>query len=157
MAHAQGKVPAIIIDETADGGRQVVLRPENNDLFIRTGQQVIAACSLGISVELWMQEMQSMYEFVANWSKDRKDLIHSCYSLPQNSGMVLFFVVKADEFDFQLAGQLVDLNTHLITEFNIGMIEVQQIPHREMDRFINQETAKRIYGSSVESHQAVDA
>ncbi len=157
MTQAQDKKSAISIDEGADGGRQVLLRPENNDLFIRTGQQVISACKLGISIEVWIQEMQSMFASVSKWVEERRDLIEACYSVPRSSKMVLFFVTKSEQFNFELADQLVDLNTHLITDFNIGMVEVQQIPLKEMNRFIDPETARRVYGPNPEPHRAVEA
>lgn len=157
MTQAQSKKPAKSIDEGTDGNRQGPLRPDNNDLFIRTGQQVISACGLGISIDVWLEEMQSMFASVAKWVGQRKDLIEECYSVPRSSGIVLFFVTKSDQFDFDLADQLVDLNTHLITEFNIGMVEAQQIPSREAGRFIDPETARRVYGSNPEPHRAVEA
>jgi hypothetical protein len=157
MNQGQIKKPAISIDEATDGGRQVLLRPQDNDLFIQTGQQVISACRLGISIEVWLKEMKSMFESVAKWAEKRKDVIEGCYSVPRNSQMVLFFVTTSDQFDFELAEQLVELNTHLLTEFNIGMVEVQQIPFKEADRFIDTEAARRIYGSNPESHRPVEA
>lgn len=98
-----------------------------------------------------------MYAYAASWAEKRKSLIESCYSVPRSSGMVLFFVTRSGQFDFELAWELVDLNTHLTTEFNIGMIEVQQIPFKEVDRFIDPEAARKIYAGNSKPHPTVEA
>jgi hypothetical protein len=156
MAKTQAQ-PPIHIREATDGDRKVILHPDSHDLFVLTGQQVISSCNLGISIDVWVREMESMFEFVAKWSADRLQVIESCYAIPRGTKMVLFFVPKSDAFDFDLADQLVDLNAHLLTEFNIGMIEVHQIPGKEVERFLNPDTARRIYGVGRESHQPMEA
>ena len=44
----------------SESNPNVVLRPSDNDLFLRTGKQVIDACKLDISIELWIHELASM-------------------------------------------------------------------------------------------------
>ena len=157
MVKSQGQKPTIDIDEATDGGRQVVLRPENNDIFIRTGKQVIAACSLGISLDLWMDELQSLIERVAAWTKEHSESIESCFIEPRARCIMLFFVPTSQSFNFDLADELVALNSKLIKDFNVGMVETHQIPGTELDRFINPPMAKQIYGNPREPHNPVEA
>ena len=50
MSDEQVKAGAIDIREDRDGERPVVLRPDDNDLFVQTGRQVIRACRLSIAI-----------------------------------------------------------------------------------------------------------
>ncbi|MFA7236228.1 MAG: hypothetical protein WC058_05120 [Phycisphaeraceae bacterium] len=51
------KPAPVTIRNDVDGDRPLILHPEDNDLFVRTGRQVIDACGLHIGVELWLREM----------------------------------------------------------------------------------------------------
>jgi hypothetical protein len=157
MAQAQGKKTPISIDESADGGRQVVLRPENNDIFIRTGRQVIAGCSLGISLDLWLDELNSMMSFVAQWAKEHSASVDACFIEPRPRCTMLFFVPKSAHFDFDLADELVKLNVQVVKDFNVGMVETHQIPDSELDRFLNPPMARQIYGDPRTPRSTVEA
>jgi hypothetical protein len=153
----QLKQASLRIDERADGNRQVVLHPEDDDLFVQTGKQVIEACRLGISLQLWMSELGGMLQSVQDWSAQRAGRIRACFCEPRGLRMVLFFVPHSQQFDFELAGQLAELNAQLVKDFNIGMIEVRQVPWKETGRFFNLESAKQVYGERPGSHHAVEA
>jgi hypothetical protein len=155
MGQTQEKKPHIEIDEEADGTRKVVLRPDNNDIFVQTGKQVIAACSLGISLDLWLDEVGSLIHFVTAWTEKRAASITSCFVEPRPRCIMLFFVPASDSFDFDLADELVKLNSRLIKDFNVGLVETHQIPESELDRFLNPPMAKQIYGNAGQSHNPV--
>jgi len=144
------------IQEDRDGERRFLLHPENDDLFVRTGKQVIDACRLGISVELWLQELRGMFSDVAKWATERKQKIRGCYASPRAARVTLFFIPTAEQFDFDLADELTELNTRLVKQFNIGMIETHQIPWAEWDRFLDPESARAIYGDVLPAHHSVD-
>jgi hypothetical protein len=156
MTKAQGNKP-IEINEATDGSRQVVLRPENNDVFIQTGKQVIAGCSLGISIDLWLDEIKLLMEFVKQWIEGHSKSIQSCFIEPRPRCIMLFFVPASKRFDFDLADELVALNAKLIKDFNVGMVEIHQIPESELDRFLNLPMAKLVYGDTREPHITVEA
>jgi hypothetical protein len=157
MTKAQSKQPDLHIDEATDGSRRVILRPENNDAFVRTGRQVIAGCNLGVSLELWLDELTSLIEFVSEWTKKKTASVEACYIEPRPRCIMLFFVPVSKSFDFDLATDLVELNAKLIKDFNVGMVEIHQIPRGELDRFLNPSMAKQIYGESRKPHQTVEA
>ena len=156
MATEQDKQARWHIHESADGGKQFVLHPENDELFIRTGKQVIEACRLGISLEVWFHERNSMFDHVLRWASDeaRAQRIRGCYAAPRQTGISLFFVPRSDCFDFDLADELAVLNTQLIQSYNIGPLEIGQIPAGELERFLVPEEAVLIYDADG-SHQSV--
>ena len=136
---------------------QFVLHPEDNDVFIRTGRQIIEACRLSISVGVWLEELKEMCSFLAQWCTQRQDKIQACVAVGRGSKVMVFFVPHGSQFNFDLADELPDLNRELVTRFNIGMVEVGQIPHSEIERFIDLETARQIYGQIIQTSRTVEA
>ena len=157
MAKAPTQHTPIRIEAKADGERPVVLRPDDDDLFVRTGKQVIEACRLGISIELWLSELHAMLDAVRHWAAQRAGHVRSCSCSPRGGRMTLFFVPTSGRFDFDLADELAALNGRLVKEFNIGMVEIHQVPWEELDRFLDPDSVRRVYGEQPESHSAVEA
>lgn len=147
----------IHIDAADDGERSVVLHPGNEDLFVRTGRQVIADCHLAISLQVWLEELAGMLESVRQWIEERPGRVRVCYCVPKGSRVVLFFSPVSEGFDFKLGRELADLNSHLVQTYNVGMVEVRQVPWGELDRFLTPETARRVYGDQRTAHPAVEA
>lgn len=145
------------IREDADGARQFVMHPENDELFTRTGRQVIEACHLGISIEVWFHERNAMFDHVLRWTTERAARVHACYAAPRGAGIGLFFVPRGESFDFDLADELAKLNGQLVRGFNIGPVEIHQVPADELARFIVLEDAIEIYHNADGAHQAVAA
>lgn len=147
------------IREEVDGGKQFVLHPADDELFTRTGRQVIAGCRLSISIEVWLAEMRTMFDHVRRWidRKHLQDHVASVYAVPRSAGLSLFFVVSGESYDFDLADHLTDLARQLVRDFNIGPVEVHQLPSSEVERFIGPQEARPVYGHADESHQAMEA
>lgn len=60
-------------------------------------------------------------------------------------------------FDFDLADDLAILSQDLITQFNIGMVDVHQIPDSELTTFVDPRFAAVVYGNLPTTYQSVDA
>ncbi len=147
------------IHERKDGNTSYLLHPEDNDLFVRTGRQVIASCQLGISLELWLNELSSMMKAVHDWANVHAGHVRACYCAPQGTSVVFFFAPKSEQFDFDLADELAAFNLELLRTYNVGMAEMRQIPWSEFDRFVNPTAAtnRLIYGEQLKPLEAVDA
>jgi hypothetical protein len=136
--------PPISLDADRDAKRPVVIRPEDNDLFVRTGKQVIDACRLGISLDLWLQELGAMIGEVRKWIDERAQLVRFCYCAPRGARIALYFVPTGEEFNFDLADDLAELTTRLVKQFNVGMVESLQIPFSDIDRFLSPDVARQV-------------
>ena len=136
------------IDEARDAVREFVIRPADKDLFVRTGAQIIDSCRLGIGFELWFDEVQAMVERVRRWAEGRADRVRACYCSPAGKRVTLFVVPTAGRFDFDLADAIVDLNTSLVKDFNVGRVEVGQVPWDELDRFVDVGSAIHVFGDT---------
>lgn len=157
MPKAQHKKVHHKITESSDGDKPYLLHPEDDNLFVRTGRQIIHACRLGISVEVWLDELRSLTEFVRVWSAGRSERVRSCYCAPRGSVLLLFFSPSSPTFDFELADGLAELNLELNQKFNLGAVEVHQVPLNEIDRFVDTESALLVYGEHFKSPATVEA
>jgi hypothetical protein len=72
--------------------------------------------------------------------------VRAAFCAPRGTRTVLFFIPVSDRFDFDLADELTVLNMELVNKFNIGMVEVRQIPWDEIDRFLDPGSARQVYG-----------
>ena len=147
MSTTQAPSILVRVHEGEDADKQFVFHPTDDDKFVRTGRQVIDACRLGISIEVWRHEVQALVEHVRAWADSHADRVRACYICPRGSRLVLFVTPNGDQFDFDLADDLVDLNRSIFREFPaVGAVEVLQIPAWESDRFMAEGEAKPIYG-----------
>jgi hypothetical protein len=145
------------IREDANGHRQFVLHPEDNDAFVRTGRQVIEGCQLGISVEVWLDECRAMFGRVLEWATARTGRVRACYAAPRMGGITLYFVPFGETYDFGLGDELSELNVELFRGFNVGMVEIHQVPATSLDRFLPPDATVLVYGDASRSHNSVEA
>lgn len=153
----KNRAEPIKIAAAQDADRQVVLHPSDDDLFIRTGRQVIEACGLHIGIELWLEELKEMINCVKQWCETHANAIDSCCVAPLGPRIAVFIIPTKETFDFDLADELADLNVALVQRFNLGMVETHQIPLTELDRFVDISIAKWVYGSKPTTHRTVEA
>ena len=154
---ARSQDAAVHISATRDAQRSVVFHPESNDLFIRTGKQVIEDCQLAISLSVWMDELNSLLREMGDWAAGQSQLLRSCYCSPVRGRLTFFFAPKAEQFDFDLADLLVNLSLSLRQKYNVGSFELLQAPWSDWDRFVNIESAVRIYGDTCQPSGPVAA
>jgi hypothetical protein len=156
MSETADKLEPKRIHHSEDEAREYLIHPADDDLFVSTGQQVIAACQLGISIRVWVQELDQMLADVREWAMARQERIGSCYSVPKGSRILLFFVPTSDSFDFDLADELVTLNGELVRNYNIGFVEVHEVPAAEYDRFFTTDNARWVYGKRLGTPQTME-
>jgi len=147
---------AIHLNERRDGDARVVIHPGDNDVFVRTGKQVIEACRLDISIELWLSELATMQGFVREWAGQRAGKIRSCFIVGRGSKVVIFVAPQGEQFDFDLADEMTMLDAQ-VSQYNIGPVDLRQVPWSEMDRFVNPERAMHVYGETPKPHSAMEA
>jgi len=134
------------IHEQRDGDAQFVIHPESNDVFVRTGKEVIASCELGISLEVYLGQLSDLFRAVASWGKSHPS-VRAIFAYPNGSKIVLYVVPCTDTFNFDLADEMAHLNRDLVRDHGrvLGMIEVLQIPWQDRDSFVS-DNARCIYG-----------
>src|SRR5690606_15444316 len=101
----------------------------------------------GIGLEVWLNELRDMAEHVAAWAQKRP-AVQAVYAAPRGTQITLFVIPNADQFDFDLADEMVSLEIEL-RRFNVGLIETIQIPPGELDRFVDTNQARIIHDRSA--------
>lgn len=147
----------IRIREDRDGVGPVVLPPQDDDLFVRTGQQVIEPCRLGIGVELWLKELRAMLDMVNKWATEHSSRVQACFCAPRGSKITLFVVPSSDSFSFDWAEEIAGLNIRAVKDFNLGMVEILQIPGDQVERFLMIQSSRQVYGCPSAAHSAMEA
>ena len=136
MTAKSSQESVIHVHESHDGDRNYVFHLSDNDIFVRTGRQLIEACQLNISIELWMKELDLMLVYIRDQCAKKSEHIRSCLCEPRRARLVLHFIPKSTGFDFDLAEWLTDLDRYLSRNFkNVGLVEAGQIPFTEMATF----------------------
>ena len=150
------KKSAVHVRELQDGNRDFVFHLSDNDLFVRTGRQLIEACQLNISIDLWRQEPDLMFAHVKDWCEKKDNYVRACLCEPRRARLVLHFIPKSEGFDFDLADGIAELDSYLSRNYkNVGLVEAGQIPWNEMDRFVNYSLCFAIYGEHPVAHGPV--
>jgi hypothetical protein len=157
MTSSQANQPAHHIRADHDGDRRFLLHPSNDDKFVRTGKQIIEACELKIGIEVWFENLNFMLEHVRQWCQQWAKHVQACIAAPQGSRVALYFMPHGEQCDFDLYDGLAILNRDLIMQFNVGMIDVYQIPASELETFVESQYATVVYGDVPAAHQPVDA
>ena len=142
------------VHELRDGERKSVFHLSDNDIFVRTGRQLIEAGQLNISIELWRQELDLMFAYVKEWCETPNRRIRTCICEPRRARLMLHFIPAGEQFDFDLADAIAELDSYLCRNYkNVGLVEAGQIPWNEVDRFVNYSLCFVIYGEHPVAHE----
>ena len=123
------------LHESELSGRSVLITPLDEDRFIVRGESVIRACNLTINAQLWWDELVAAMEEVSAWSHLRQGKLRDVVCDVGSAKVRFYFSTSGKQYDFDLADELTDLELKLHREFNLGYVEVMQIPHDAMNRF----------------------
>ena len=139
------------IREARDADVRFVIHPESNDVFVRSGKQVVASCEIGISLEVWLGELSELFSTIADWCTGHP-AVRAAFAQPIGSRIAIYIAPASSSFDFDLGDELATLNISLARKYRVlGMIEVLQIPWQDKETFVGQ-SAKCIYGDSGSAH-----
>lgn len=131
---------AVAISAKHDADREFVLSKLNNDVFVRTGKQIIDACELHIGVESWKSNLADLWEEISRLANQHADRVSETYLIPRSGTVHALFVTKGALFDFVLADALAELNLKLRrSRAMYGDVEASQIPTNELSQFVRDE------------------
>lgn len=128
-----------VIHQLQHAAQQYRIITTDEEIILRTGEQIVRACQLQISANAWAQNFHLMLEHVARWCEERKGKIALALVELRSGKVVFYFIPKSEFFDFGLADDEADLDIFLNTRGAIGYAESRQIPGWEIDRFVSSE------------------
>ncbi len=156
MAHAQKKpriAPPQIREGDADG--QVVFeRKSDEDRFVKSCHWVYEAAELGISRDVWRDELRALLDHVRTWAEQHRDRVHDCLAAPRDSQIAILVRPCSDTYDFDLAEALNQLDLELAEKFRVCACDVLQVP-KNATKFHDSKSGLLIYGEPPEAQGEV--
>lgn len=143
------KTPTVHLDEKANPEGRVLVTAQDEDRFIVTCAQAVAACKVHISQKVWFDELDALLVRVRDWARHHADKVHAAYASPREGHIVLFVVPKSEQYDLDLGAKLTDLDIELGQQFQVIDTEVMQVPGKtpeHLSTFVKVEAAKQLYG-----------
>jgi hypothetical protein len=110
--------------------REVVVTPENRDLFVTTATEAAAACKSAMDAREWQERFRRLLGSANQWCEEHRGFVLSCYLVVADEGLRVFLVVSGQEFRFDLAEHVTDLDMRLHSEFPECAVDVLQIPEQ---------------------------
>lgn len=126
----QQRVTFVLLDE--DDERSVVVRPKDNDKFVVSSQEAVAACfAYDKFVGGLKKQVDELMEHLSQWVKDHRQYIKSAFVTFRVGNSMLFLVMQKETlFDPVLSEHLTDLDIEIANNpsFNLIDLDVMAIP-----------------------------
>jgi hypothetical protein len=136
------KQPARVLHELQDAARNYRIITSDEEIFHRTGAQIVSACRLQMTVSAWLQNWDLAVEYVRKWCVDNADRL-AIVLVDFRSGKTVFYVApRSDTFDGDLADRQSELDLWLNTRGAIGYAETRQIPPWDLKKFVSSEALR---------------
>jgi hypothetical protein len=133
------KAPINTIHELQHAARHFRIITSNEEIIQQTGEQIVRACQLQISVGAWYQNFELMVQHVAAWCEERSEKLLAGLVNLRNDKTVFYIVPRSEEYDFDLGREQAELDIYLNTRGGIGYAETRQVPAWEIQRFVSQD------------------
>ena len=135
---------ASVIHEFLHAAQQYRVITADEEILQRTGEQIVHACQLQMSVSKWHQNFNLMADHVHEWCKAHEDRIAFALVSLRSDKTVFFIIPKSEQYDMELGFEQAQLDIHLNTRGGIGYAETRQVPAWEIERFVGP-PAFRVY------------
>ena len=129
---------------------QVVVTPEDQDVFILGAEKAIKACKEAIHSDQMLEHFRTtLLKPLSVWAGARSEKVAALYLAQTDSSHITAYVVgKSEEYDFALAAELAELD---LSFWDHGWpISIHLIPNAEdveiLCNFFDPERALQIYG-----------
>jgi len=139
MATAATKSPSKVIDQRQHAADTYRLIDNNEEFYERTGEQIVRACKMQISVQVWADNFRATLNTIYHWADGQPGKIEKILCEPRSDKVIFFVVPTSDEFDFDLGFAQATLDVTLNTQCNIGYAETRQVPRWDLKTFVSPE------------------
>lgn len=127
----------IRVDESA-AASQVLFTTLNEDRFVLSCAQAVAAVTLGLGANAIREEILGLLDHATKQFRQHRSQIRSVHAMLRQAELVFFVVPAKDTYDSDLGEKLSDIDIDLARLFQIVPSGVQQIPAESMSMFINE-------------------
>ena len=133
-----GKTSGEVLHVRESDERRIVLEKLNNERFVRTGRQMIEACDLHLAVTDLLSNLHELHHDAKKLAQKQGGRVKSVCMIPRSGTVHLFFITNGEEYDFELADRLAEMNLKLRRESKLyGDVEATQLPAGEVTQFLS--------------------
>jgi hypothetical protein len=120
----QQRVTYVLLDE--DDDRSVVVRPRDNDKFMVTSKEAVAACfAYDKFVSGTNKQVAELMGRLSLWVKDHRQYIKSAFVTFRMGNSMLFLVMQKEPlFDPMLSEHLTDLDIEIANDASFDLIDL---------------------------------
>ncbi len=136
-AQSVGERSTQVIHQLQHATQQYRIITSNEEIILRTGEQIVQSCQLEMNVVAWSQNFKLMADHVKEWCENRAARIAMALVELRNDKTVFYIIPAQDHYDFDLGGEQAELDIFLNTRGGIGYAETRQVPIWELDRFVS--------------------
>ena len=124
--------------------RQVVIVPENQDLFMMSVDQVPRACQQAAKGYEFGNQFKAMLERLAKWIMERRLKINRAFVTVRDASFLLLLIQKERRFDEKFEDDLSDLDVEIACDDALKLLclNVMALPHVSKEAyasFLNQQ------------------
>lgn len=126
---------------------QVVVTPEDDDIFVISAEKATEACREAVRREDRIACFKrNLLLPLHQWCLEHADKVSACY-IPLPAGHVQVFVVTTSpRFDFDLASDVADIERRLANEgWRVGVIQLPHTDELSLATFFNREGALEVH------------
>jgi len=116
-------------------GRQVVIRPKDNDVFVRSVEQIVEACVIGErtlqrAFQFKRQLEDGLFTKLAQWLTGNKHRVRKAFLAPHEGGLMFLVIKIGAKYDRDLEDSLTDLDIDVANspEFDLLRLDVMCLP-----------------------------
>ena len=119
---------ALHVDALQEADRPVVITPDDEDRFVKTCRWVVEASKLGLSRDVWLRELHSMFSRVQRFCDEHQRLVRFCFAYKRDDQIGIYFVPREGKYDFDLSERMTELDIELAEKHQACLCDVFQIP-----------------------------
>ena len=126
---------------------QVMVTPEDQDIFFISAEKVTAACREAVKAEERIAAFKARFLVpLHDWCVQRADRVIACY-LPLPAGHIQAYIVtKSPRFDFGLADEIAAVEREPANAgWPVGVSQLPAAENRSLETFFNPDGAVEVY------------
>lgn len=152
MKQASENAATSVIHELQHAQKKYRVITSSEEILHRSGEQLVRACQLHISAEVWVDNFKRMESYVMEWCGKRPTAIAAMLVEVRTNKVVFWIVPLSEEYNFDLGFELAELDIYLSSQGGIGYCETRQVPYWDLMSFVPADSQMRWVNPTIPSH-----
>ena len=141
---------------TVGSQKTVMITGDNEERFVLTSHEAAVACQQAIQqqgtiqvAEEWDEQYKGFLLAIHEWAEAHQGVVSAAYIAPGDRGLNVIIATKGEDYRYEFADELTDLDIQLSSRFPRCRATVVQLPEKPkdaLDSFFSDSRAIQIYG-----------